>query len=191
MSMARKLLPPGFVDDCIDVCAHPVSNIPAETAAVFPANCRKSRRVIVEVWRFIVLLHSLVNDRANVLHRRQFQQRPRVAVQHRFALAFGAIHLLDFFHRHPISQRIGIIRSDQDMIRADYAFKILDGIYPIYQVVKIEILEITARRLRSGERLSSAAAFESLVKTTKVVRKKTASMEQPELEFGKPVENSA
>ena len=77
------------------------------------------------------------------------------------------------------------------MIRADHAFKILDGIYPIHQVVEIEVLEITARRLRSGERLSSAAPFESLVKTTEMVRKKTASMEQPELEFGKPVENSA
>src|SRR4030095_13644498 len=95
------------------------------------------------------------------------------------------------FHRHPISQSVGIIRSDQDMICADHAFKILDGIYPIHQVVEIEVLEITARRLRSGERLSSAAPFESLVKTTEMVRKKTASMEQPELEFGKPVEHSA
>ena len=77
------------------------------------------------------------------------------------------------------------------MICADHAFKILDGIYPIDQVVEIEVLEITARRLRSGERLSSAAPLmsrcwrrsgtRSLRRTILVTRLERARLLLPEL----------
>src|SRR5262245_19537636 len=125
------------------------------------------------------------------LGRRHFQQSSCVAMQHRFALAFGAVHLLDFLHRHPISQSIRIIRSNENMICADHAFKVLNGIDSVHQVVEVKVLQIAARRLRSGKRLSATAPTESLIKTAEMVGEKAAAVEQPQLELGKPVENSA
>jgi len=49
------------------------------------------------------------------------QQRSRVAIKHRLPFRVGAIHLLDLFRRHPVTQIEGVVGADHDVIRTDHA----------------------------------------------------------------------
>lgn len=68
------------------------------------------------------------------------KQPPRIAVQHGFTFAFGAVHRLNFCCRVPVAQIEWIIGPDHDMVRANDALQVFDGFDPIDEIVEVEIL---------------------------------------------------
>ena len=79
-----------------------------------------------------------------------FQQLARIAVQHGFTFALGAVHRLNFCRRVPVAEIEWIIGPDHDMVRADHTLQVFDGFDAINEIVEVEVLQIFARRLFGG-----------------------------------------